>query len=198
MRNALCLALHLLAAKTSLSTLCLSLIFSCLSSSCLPGHSIDQTSSLLQSKVAQGVSIKTAAKNQKSQKLRFKIKTGGLSGLPFQQNSKRSADNTDQYKLHSTVLHFLILFLSTTLSIQLYFSPFCNTFSPFCREGHKASGDPVPQEESKRPPPSLCFFITYYLCLTDLLHTNGCHMEKESKAEENEEKNSLHPFSLAY
>lgn len=29
------------------------------------------------------------------------------------------------------------------------------------------------------PPPSFCFFITYYLCLTDLLQTNGCHMEKE-------------------
>lgn len=66
----------------------------------------------------------------------------------------------------------LILTLSRSL---------CLTFSLFCNEGHQPSRDPVPQEESKRPPPppSVCFFITYYLCLTDLLQTNGCHMEKE-------------------
>lgn len=35
------------------------------------------------------------------------------------------------------------------------------------------------KEVSWSPPPSYCFFITYYLCLTDLLQTNGCHMERE-------------------
>lgn len=77
--------------------------------------------------------------------------------------------------------------LSLSLSLRL-------AFAPFCCEGHQASGDPVPQEESKRPPPSYCFFITYYLCLLDLLQTNGCHMEKERKEKGGK---TLHPLSLS-
>lgn len=77
----------------------------------------------------------------------------------------------------------LSLFQSLLQSISLSLS-----FSPLRREGHQASGDAVPQEESKRPPPSYCFFITYYLCLTDLLQTNGCHMEKERQRRRKEER----------
>lgn len=83
--------------------------------------------------------------------------------------------------------------------------------SPSCYEGHQASGGAGPQEESKRaspwpppglpppPPPSYRFFITYYLCLTDLLQTNGCHMEKEKQGRRKEGRKektlSLHPLS---
>lgn len=72
--------------------------------------------------------------------------------------------------------------------------------SPSCYEGHQASGGAGPQEESKRaspcPPPSYRFFITYYLCLTDLLQTNGCHMEKEKQGRRKEGRKKLSPCVL--
>lgn len=98
-----------------------------------------------------------------------------------------------------------LYFLPLSLSFNLSFNPSLSfslppIFAQFRREGHQASGDPVPQEESKRPPPSYCFFITYYLCLTALLQTNGCHMEKERQRRRKEgrkKKLSLCPLSLS-
>lgn len=60
------------------------------------------------------------------------------------------------------------------------------------------------KKASERPPgpplpPSYRFFITYYLCLTDLLQTNGCHMEKEKQGRRKEGRKektlSLRPLS---
>lgn len=107
----------------------------------------------------------------------------------------------DVKKKNSGGFWFLQKITLTTCSWSL-FPPslsFPLSLSSLCREGHQASGDPVPQEESKRPPPAYCFFITYYLCLTDLLQTNGCHMEKERQRRRKEvrkEKLSLSTSSF--
>lgn len=51
----------------------------------------------------------------------------------------------------------LSLLQSLLQSISLFLFP-SSLPSPFCYEGHQASGDPVPQEESKRSPSLLLFF----------------------------------------
>ena len=116
------------------------------------------------------------------------------------ENPKKSplVIQTTSWPLHFLAVfsppHFLLqsLLQSISLSLSLRLA-----FTPFCREGHQASGDPVPQEESKRPPTSYCFCITYYLCLTDLLQTNGCHMEKERQRRKKESKKTLSASSFS-
>lgn len=72
------------------------------------------------------------------------------------------------------------LFLLQSLLQSISF-PFC--FLPaFAVKDTRPLEIPSLRKKTSVPPPPPSFsFITYYLCLTDLLQTNGCHMEKERR-----------------
>lgn len=68
----------------------------------------------------------------------------------------------------------------------------CLAFSPSCYEGHQASGDAVPQEESKLASPSLLLFFHNLLFMSDRPPPDKWLPYGERKAEEKEgRKNSL-------
>lgn len=84
---------------------------------------------------------------------------------------------------------FLPLCLLQSISDSL---SLCLAFSPSCYEGHQASGDAVPQEESKLASPSLPLFFHNLLFMSDRPPPDKWLPYGERKAEEREgRKNSL-------
>lgn len=75
-------------------------------------------------------------------------------------------------------------------SISVFLSLFCLVFFPSRYEGHQASGDAVPQEESKRPPPSYCFFHNL-LFMSDRPPSDKWLPYGERKTREREEGKTL-------
>lgn len=197
-------ALHCISTETP-PPLCLSFarsFFPGLSSSCQPDQSLHPASSAPGLQVSWRSKLKTVAIKQKSQKsiicpnLTWKLGSSEVFCFISNQYVFQTTYSPLHYKRS---LHLILLSPSVDPSIHLPLSlSACLAFSPFFREGHKASGDPVPQEESNRPPPSFCFFITYYLCLTDLLQTNGCHMEKERQRRTRKEKKISLPCEVFF
>lgn len=99
--------------------------------------------------------------------------------------SNRSLDHHLNFEVLIVGCHrcqsFLTYNLKKNLDVTQAFSrslcafPQCLSFSLslcfasplFCHEGHQASGDPVPQEESKSPPSSLLLFFHNLLFMSD-------------------------------
>lgn len=128
--------------KTLTSSFLHSLFLSSSSSSCHPDWPIDQT-------MPQRTSF-----NYKNLHLFFKNCTWRL---PWFSNAVLCFCLTDLFTCWFVFPPSLSLLQSLLQSISLFLFP-SSLPSPFCCEGHQASGDPVPQEESKRPPSLLLFF----------------------------------------
>lgn len=100
-----------------------------------------------------------------------------------------NSTHTDHFNCQQPLLSSLSVSFNPSLSLSL---SLCLAFSPSCYEGHQASGDAVPQEESKLASPSLPLFFHNLLFMSDRPPPDKWLPYGERKAEEREgRKNSL-------